>query len=423
MTTFFLVIAPFFLIAPGLFQSASTTPKALSIAVGLFLACRPGWRKAPQCATQVLVFLGICVISFFYAVDPFTAFAGCPKSPYFGIYQLAMVAGAYYAASASGQDDRNRATTVILARLGACLGAFAVVQFVTVHSFLDRPLQLGRAEGFRYSPVMFAASLIPCALCAWDEIDLDSRLSRWLIFALIVAGMLAAQAKGAIFATIVGIWVYETEGWKRWGGVAAAMAVLYSYMFTFPTPTNLERIELLKIAWRAFKVYPILGWGPDSFLVAFLNLDTTAYARIVSTVHAQASAHQDIAQVAATLGLAGLAAYLWLLWSLVKASEATPLSIACLVAIWLQSNVNPIPVDVLVVGALLVGASHGTDEDIVFPSWIGPVILAIGVLLAIKDFRPRQRMAVEIPAQVKSQYEPVMLEHDGLTPAGAIRAR
>jgi|CXWL01.1.fsa_nt_gi hypothetical protein len=388
MTTFLLIVAPFFLLTPGLFNAASATPKALSIAVGLYLACRPGWRKNVECSTQVLVFLGICVLSCFYAVDQWTALTGCPKSPYFGVYQCATVAVAYYLAS-----DMANSPNRILVRIGAILGLFAVVQAVTGHSFLDRPLQLGRAEGFRYSPVMFAASLIPCALCAWDsiadDVDKSTKVKNGLLFIPIVFGMLAAQAKGALFATIVGIWVYETEGWKRWGGVAAALAVLYGYMFTVPTPTNLERIELLKIAWRAFKTYPILGWGPDSFLVAFLNLDTTAYAKVVSTVHAQASAHQDIAQVAATLGLAGLAAYLWMLWSLVKASEDTPLAIAVLVAYVAQAQVNPIPVDVMVVGALIVGAAHGTDEDMEFPAWIGPVMLAIGVMLAVKDLVPR----------------------------------
>lgn len=110
--------------------------------------------------------------------------------------------------------------------------------------------------------------------------------------------------------------------------------------------------------------HPWLGWGPDNFIFAFSQHMTPEYiAAVGGSSLGQSSAHNDIAQVAATMGLAGLAAYFWLAWSLVKASINRPMALALLAAAWIQAQVNPIPTDVIVMFAAVIGYEHSRSEE------------------------------------------------------------
>jgi hypothetical protein len=110
-------------------------------------------------------------------------------------------------------------------------------------------------------------------------------------------------------------------------------------------------------------------------------------------VNVQGSAHQDLAQVASTLGLVGLAAYVRMLWALVTASLEDPVALAMIVGMVFQAQVNPIPTDVLVVAAVVVGSRHPSLDDLVdFPAWLGPAILCAAVAMMILDLGPASRI-------------------------------
>ncbi len=385
-----LLIAPLLALAPGVFINQSGTPKMLAIAVGLYLALRNRSTYSAAAQKQAFLFLGVCAVSWIFAENHWIGLVGSPRAPYYGLIEVAFVVLAYYAAA--GLKDNPRP---VLIWAGVGLGILAIAQASTGHSFLNQPLQQGRASGIRYSPVMFAASMIPCAICAWNEFRERSFLGiHWkslLAFALIVAGIVSSQAKGAMLALSVALWVYETDGVRRWVGVAVSVAALWVYMLKVPSVNNLERLELLRISWSAFLERPLLGWGPDNFLLVMLKNRTVEYSRIVGSLRlAQASAHNDIAQVAATLGLVGLVSYLYLLWSLVRSSRSL-MSLSVIVAMWFQAQVNPLPVDVLVIAAVLVGCECDTEDISWTPAWVAPCVLAAGVFMATMDLSPAVR--------------------------------
>lgn len=200
--------------------------------------------------------------------------------------------------------------------------------------------------------------------------------------------MIAAQAKGAVFASIVGVWVYETMGAARWIGIAVAWLAVHVYVLL--SPAELERLELGRIAWVSFKQHPIFGWGPDNFIYAMAVNRTVAYEALAAG-NTQASAHWDLAQVASTLGIAGVVTYLWTLWSIARAKWTDAVGPALLAAMFIQAQVNPIPTDVLVAVAVVLGSRQNYDGVISIPEWVGPLLVGICLTLALKDLTPSAR--------------------------------
>lgn len=385
MIPILLIVGPLFAIMPKVFINQSGSPKLIAIGVGLYLALLRPSLNIPKAQKQAIGFLLACLVSFVFAQNRWIAFIGAPKAMYFGIVEIALVVLAYCVGARLDEEPYD-----LFIWCGAILGAMAICQAVTGHSFNTMPLQNARASGLRFSPVMFAASLIPCALAVYSKgRNFKGRPAVTAIcLTLILLGMACAQAKGAIFAFLVGMWVYETEGLRRWAGALLSLCILWIYVAHSQAQNNLERMELIRLAWEAFKAHPLVGWGPDNFIIVMLSNRSPQYSQIMGNIHSvQASAHQDIAQVAATLGVIGLAAYASLMWALIKASSDR-FSMAVLVSMWIQAQVNPIPVDVLVLVALLLGYCHKTDKTMTYPAWIAPTVLALVVFVVTLDLNP-----------------------------------
>lgn len=386
MSTFFLLALPMFLVGPGIFQNRAATPKMLSIAVGLCFLLSHHMKRRAAAHVPAFAFFGVCCLSWVFAADKWAAFAGAPKAPYYGLFGVALVILAYIGSTELYEaEDVDR--TLELA--GAALAVVALVQMLTGRAFNGIGLQDGRASGFRGSPVMMAASLVPCFLAAWHRY----RSTWWengrvLAMLLILGGMAAARAKGAFVAVLVGVWVYETKGFWRWAGFAAAWAMVNGVI----QRVGLERAELREIAWKSFKQHPFLGWGPDCFLHALMANRTPSYDALIGARSGQASAHQDLAQIAATLGLAGLGAYLAALCKLFMALWSDGLATAVLCAMLVQAQINPLPTDVLVVIAVILGSRQiGSEGCIRIPYWVAPAVMAAAVVLALNDLTPWAR--------------------------------
>lgn len=389
MTAFLLLAAPMLLVGPQLFVNRSATPKMLAISAGLCLLLQSRLRQRAAAMTPALVFLGVCLVSWVFAADKWAAFVGAPKAPYYGLFPVALVVLAYLGSTEMDSDEAERA---LLAGAIALAGV-AIIQQIAGRSFTGMALQGGRSSGFRGSPVMMAASLVPAFLVAWSRFR-----SRWfetcwaetLAMALILGAMLAARAKGAFLSVAVGVWVFETRGWVRWLGAFMTWAGVNNFIQR--SPHEKERVELLKIAWKSFRQHPLVGWGPDCFLHALMKNRTAAYDAIVGAKTGQASAHQDLAQVAATLGLPGIGAYLWSLWGLLRGAYSDHLAVAVLVAMIVQAQVNPLPTDVLVATAVLVGSRTRDSEGcFIMPSWVAPAVMTAAVVLALNDLTPWAR--------------------------------
>ena len=325
-------------------------------------------------------------MSWIFSADKWAAFAGAPKAPYYGLFGVALVILAYMGSTELEPDEVDQS---LLA--GAILiAAVAIIQQIAGRSFTGTELQDGRSSGLRGSPVMMAASLVPAFLVAWHRFRSRWAYARWaeaLGMALIVGAMMAARAKGAFLSILVGVWVYETKGFWRWTGFAAAWAGVNGLIQR--GGSELERVELVKIAWKSFRQHPLLGWGPDCFLHALMANRTPAYDALVGARAGQASAHQDLAQIASTLGLAGLVAYLAALRKLFTTLWSDDLAPAVLCAMLVQAQVNPLPTDVLVIVAVVLGSRQAWYEGCVFiPRWVAPAVMAAAAVLALNDMTP-----------------------------------
>ena len=352
ITGYMLLCIPQFLVFPGWFENPVEAPRVFIISIGVYLL----WRKGTNIAgnfvlVPLCVFFIINFISMLGAADRWVALAGYYEAPYYGFFPLTMISMAYLSAGKI-ENPHN-----IIAWTGALLGVVAVVQASTGETLWGGLLPQGRAVGFRGSPVFFGASLIPAFLVGWS-IARKERTGKYIIpVCLAFCGMIAAGAKGALLASLAGVWAMEARGKARWTGLLVIVAALFVYL-QFPIGNNPERMELIKISWLAFWDRPWFGWGPDNFILAFGRHITPEYVRIVGESLGQASAHNAVAQVAATLGITGLLAYAWLLLSMVRAST-TRLSMALLIGAFIQSLVNPIPIDVMIIFAVLLGTEHG----------------------------------------------------------------
>lgn len=382
-----LLAVPMLLVAPGVFVNKSSTPKMLAVAVGLCLLLDNRLKRRVAAHVPLFVFFAVCCLSWFFAADKWVGFAGSPRAPYYGLFGVAVVILAYIGSSEMETEEIERA----LLAGAIVLATVAIFQQIAGRSLIGMGFQNGRSSGLRGSPVMMAASLTPCFLVAWHRFR-----SRWFepcwaeaaAMVLFLAAITAARAKGAFLSMIVGVWVYETGGFARWSGLFAAWLGVNAFVQRGSEP---ERVELLKIAWKSFKQHPLLGWGPDNFIYALIANRTPAYDALVGK-NGQSAAHQDIAQIAVTLGLAGVAAYLAVLWKLFRALWSDGLAPAVLAAMLIQAQVNPIPLDVLVIVAVILGSRQLDAEGCVrIPSWVAPAMMGAATVLALNDLTPLAR--------------------------------
>src|SRR5206468_1676043 len=101
--------------------------------------------------------------------------------------------------------------------------------------------------------------------------------------------------------------------------------------------------------WRH---HPLLGTGPDTFFEAFRPYRNKKFIESVGSSVTQAHAHNEMIQFAATMGSAGLAAWLWICLAFVRRLKCqalwngevpgtSPAIVASLAAIFVQNQFNP----------------------------------------------------------------------------------
>ena len=107
------------------------------------------------------------------------------------------------------------------------------------------------------------------------------------------------------------------------------------------------------IAARSGFEHPVLGWGPDTFSIANREMKDARDLRPDEANNvANQSAHNDFLEVWVTLGIAGVAAYLFFLarlWPLVLKMD--PVLAVSLVSLFIQAKVNPVANAALLWGA------------------------------------------------------------------------
>ncbi len=318
------------------------TPELVVLCVGVMIAAFAAARRktAPSLSTPldrplaaVLLAWGLAAM---FSLDPRVSLAGTYGSYTYGLWQVAACALLLHlTACLTGDADRRLLMKTALGA-AALASAYAVVQAAGLDPFVPAGnLSYGRAMSTLASPVFLGAYLtlwLPVALHWALSEPGDERFGRTAL-ALIAAGLLATVSRGAWLAAALGAVVYlrltgrlRAPGWswRRWAALAAVAALAAAWAAGALARRGAadfgregERLAIWGVAFDLFRAHPWLGVGPDAFELGLRQARTESVIHVLGQGLRLGHAHNDLLQIAATTGLLGLGAYLWLLAALV----------------------------------------------------------------------------------------------------------
>ncbi|MFH1724281.1 MAG: O-antigen ligase family protein [Elusimicrobiota bacterium] len=126
------------------------------------------------------------------------------------------------------------------------------------------------------------------------------------------------------------------------------------------------RVMAWRIAFEEFRQRPWLGSGPGTFTIGFRRRRSEESARVTNVVISFGHAHNDWLEILATMGLAGIACYLWLHVAAFRAAGAALAGaqrrvvaalLAAVVAVLVHAKFNSPSLGVAWPAALLAGFS------------------------------------------------------------------
>lgn len=356
------------------------SPRLAALALAAGLAWAALWnrqaRRTPLDA-PLAAFLAVFLASLAFSPDPYLGLVGMYSLHAYGLAGLALCAAVYLACAWS--DEPLEPDRLLLAALwaAAAAAAYGLLQKAGLELFAGvRASGSGRLTGPQGDPVPFGACLllfIPVAAHFWRDRSPSRRAAARIAGALVAAALALTLSRGAWLGAAAGLAVYLVLR----GGPAprkrtlalialAAAAALGGAVLLRPTKvSDSARLALWDSVARSIPRHPWLGAGPDSIQTILRRGRTDAFIRALGPAKSQVSAHNDLLQIAATLGLLGLAAYLWLLagaWRGVadslrdeKRRSAAAAAAGALAGLFVQAKFNPVPLGALVLAALFLG--------------------------------------------------------------------
>lgn len=337
---------------------------------------RPGGRRTPL-DVPLLGFLSSLLLSLFFAADPYLGLVGMYSLHTYGLAGFLLCAAAYLACAWSDEPlDPDRLLLVSL-WAAAAASAYGLLQKLGLELFSGvRASGSGRLIGPQGDPVPFGACLllfIPVAAHFWRDPSPSRRAAARIGGALVLAALALTLSRGAWLGAAAGLaaylWLSGARRPRARGAalLAFAAAAVLAVFVLRPTAkaSDSARWALWESVARSIPRQPWFGAGPDSVQALLRRHRTEAFIRVLGPAKSQVSAHNDILQILATLGVAGLAAYLWLLagaWRCVSAAlndsrhrSAAAAIAGALVGLFVQAKFNPVPLGALVVAALFLG--------------------------------------------------------------------
>ena len=321
-------------------------------ALGVLLVTRRP-RRLPRWAPldlAVLAWLAVELLATFASVSPSISFFGDTKQSE-GLLTSLGLSGLYFAARCGSPAEANGTLTVTLIA-GGLAAAYAVLQALGLDptpwshiATYERAGPFMRPFGTLGHPnvlgVVTAAGAASCAALA-----IAGRRYPWgalaILFAAVTAvtlsrGAWLGAASGAAVASALALRERGASLWRTallLGGAAVLLVVGLGVAGFGPTllrrlaeivhpesGSARSRLEIWRIAWRAWQAHPWLGVGPDAFELTFQRYQTPAYWRFEwATVPAHA--HSIFLHALATRGCVGAAAGLALLVAGLHAARA-----------------------------------------------------------------------------------------------------
>ncbi|MFA5139909.1 MAG: O-antigen ligase family protein [Elusimicrobiota bacterium] len=313
--------------------------------------------------------LAAAVVSALFSLDPALSFIGHYRARFNSVLTWALCMALFQAVARCEDEDGLRWMLDACLVAGALAGLYAVAQWFGIEPFAGvvEELRGNRSYSTLGSPVYLGSvllMLLPLALHKGGAPGIVSGL-------LIASGLAATLSRGAWLGAIIGCGLYL--GWKRLDRkvvlallLCAGAAVLAGTALRRTAVADSSRVELWRCASRISLEHPWLGTGPETFKLAFRRERSERYVRLLGPTSLQAFAHNDLLEAACSLGLLGLAAYLWLLWGAFRLFRPVDGLSAALgggvLGLFIQMKFNPAPAASYALAAAFAGVLAGPSS-------------------------------------------------------------
>ncbi len=345
-------------------------------------------------------------------------------SRYDGLLTLITYAGLFWLSvqTLSGADEARTLLRVLLAS-GYLVAAIAILQSVgdslrmgyfeyafgtmgnsnVLGAFLAMVLAIGLGELVAAESASARVLIVNVLIVAGLALVLSGSRSAWLGAALgaaiVVAGARRAAARLRVAFALAGIVgallvVAMGAGLILHGGFELERQLVARALTVFnPSQWGASRLHIWQDSLHLIASRPLAGYGPDNFGLVYPRFETGDWGLTNVGFHQQIDkAHAETLQVAATQGLLGLAAYVWMLIAFGRsfwAGRRSPGAVAVFAAFvayqaTIQLNFTALASAFpfwIVVGAGVVAFGAATPARVVILPWRAPVLTA-GVLVA-----------------------------------------
>ena len=208
----------------------------------------------------------------------------------------------------------------------------------------------------------------------------------------------------------------------RIAALGLVLIALFAWQKDRFASSDTQRIEIWKTAVHASRDNLLIGLGPDGFGTFFMQNKPVNF-----NVNRANNAHNDFLQASATLGIAGLVVYLMFAAGAFKGLKGPALG--SLVALFICAKFNPIPLEAMVIGAVVLGAAHHRNSfQLNIPVLVMMAIfLPLTGMIAYADYqrgRGELKKACEVNPYEISYKKTFLLDHiktHGPEVDGAIR--
>jgi len=152
---------------------------------------------------------------------------------------------------------------------------------------------------------------------------IKGRIIYFVLFVVLCAGVVVTHSRGAIIACAIAILTLLGRKWG-WRAVAAGLIVLTTLFVCLPSDTiitlakagpaqtlSFARFGIWKSTLGMIADYPVVGVGPGNFGLAFHQYNIPLPTHAVWYGISAKFAHNEYLQVAACLGIPGLALFIW----------------------------------------------------------------------------------------------------------------
>ncbi|OGR90515.1 MAG: hypothetical protein A2992_07520 [Elusimicrobia bacterium RIFCSPLOWO2_01_FULL_59_12] len=361
----------------------------------------------------LLAFLASAGASTIFSIDPKLSFLGAYKIYVFGWMPLLAFAALYWFTVQAASDKVLTGVLRAAFYSGVLVGVYAGLQYFgheifqrmpsaaagRVWSSLGNPLYMG-ALCMMALPLMHGLNgkVVPMAApLSGAGLVLSLSRSAWLGAAAAMGCLFFAKLQSPKQRKFI-LWVLAVIViGMMWMPAARQRA---SQMFSLSEGSNAARVAGWKAGLQVWKANLWLGSGTDTFLQAFRPYRSLEFVRAAGTGITQADAHNDFVQIAATQGLIGLVALLWLLirfFKPVKDALSDPSRqgmAAALIALGIQNQFNFSSVATSAWAAVFAGlvAAKSDKREWVRPaslelSWFALALCPMGMWVAFFPVR------------------------------------